>query len=249
MSAYLELLKDALLNLHYLKHEPMHPKHKEKTYEGKLKRRLVGRDWPTWAVTMVGRKRLDHLEACIKSCAMEGVRGDFLETGVWRGGASIFARACVDECAWAGGVPPTVWLADSFDGCPKPNPTKWPKDAASKHSERDNFRVPLAVVKANFKRFRVPLDGVRFMPGWFEDTLPGEIERLAILRLDGDMYGSTMHALRTLYDKVSPGGFIIADDWKASRRERAAIEDFWKERGIRPPTTKVDWTCMAWRKE
>jgi len=74
--------------------------------------------------------------------------------------------------------------------------------------------VPLEEVQALFRRYDLLDAQVRFLKGWFKDTLAGApIERLALLRLDGDLYESTMDALVPLYDKVSPGGFVIVDDY------------------------------------
>jgi len=54
--------------------------------------RSEGRDWPADAETMIGLKRLDHLQYCVTSVISDGVAGDLLEAGVWRGGACIFMR-------------------------------------------------------------------------------------------------------------------------------------------------------------
>ena len=257
--AYLNLLRDALVNWHYLPHEPPTRGPDNVADEVRRMRRDEGRDWPAWAVTMCGRKRLDHIRRCIDTVVADGVQGDFIETGVWRGGLCIFARAALSTTAFGRMTDDgrrvidigarTVYVADSFEGLPRPDADKWPADEGSRHYERDNFRVSRAEVEANFVRFGVPLTGVQFLEGFFEDTLPGPVGKLSILRLDGDMYGSTMHTLRALYDHVEPRGFIISDDWTASKRERRAIEDFWTERGLSPEVEVVDWTCRAWRKE
>jgi len=90
---------------------------------------------------------------------------------------------------------------------------------------------------------------VKFLPGWFRDTLPAApIERIAVLRLDGDMYESTMLALSTLYPKVSAGGFLIVDDYGALPNCRLAVEDFRTAQGITDPIVTVDWTGAYWRK-
>ena len=76
--------------------------------------------------------------------------------------------------------------------------------------------VPEEEVKANFRRYGLLDDQVRFLPGWFKDTLQdAPIDRIAVLRLDGDLYESTIQALDALYPRVSPGGFCIIDDYLA----------------------------------
>ena len=90
---------------------------------------------------------------------------------------------------------------------------------------------------------------MRFLEGWFADTLPSApIERLAILRLDGDMYGSTMEALTSLYDKVSPGGFIVIDDYGAVEGCQVAVDEFRSRRGVTEPLEHIDWGGVLWRR-
>src|SRR6266446_863938 len=165
--------------------------------------RMEGRIWPLVAHTMIGLKRLDNLEFCIEQVVTNGVVGDLIETGVWRGGAAIFMRAVLKAY---GVTDRYVWVADSFEGLPPPNTGKYPYDAGDTLHEARELVVSLEQVKANFERYGL-LDGqVRFLKGWFCDTLPGApIERLAVLRLDGDMYQSTMDALVNLYPKLSEG--------------------------------------------
>ena len=92
-------------------------------------RRTDGRDWPTSAETMIGLKRLDNLEECITSVIRDGVPGDLIETGVWRGGAAIFMRGVL---AAYGDLHRVVWVADSFEGLPKPDPAMYPADAGDR---------------------------------------------------------------------------------------------------------------------
>jgi O-methyltransferase len=88
-------------------------------------RRAEGMDWPLSAATMIGLRRLDNLRACVERIVEEDVPGDLIETGVWRGGASIFMRGALEAF---GDRERTVWVADSFQGLPKPDPEKYPCD-------------------------------------------------------------------------------------------------------------------------
>jgi hypothetical protein len=81
-----------------------------------------------------------------------------------------------------------------------------------------------------------------------DTLLTAPIEKLSILRLDGDMYQSTMEVLTTLYPKLSVGGFCIIDDY-ALQNCHQAVDDFRKAKGITSPLQKVDWTGAFWRKE
>ena len=216
---------------------------KKRPFEAWL--REEGRDWPTRAETMIGLRRLDNLQECVQTVVADDVPGDLLEAGVWRGGAGILMRAVL---AVTGDTTRTVWMADSFQGLPKPRP-EHPADAADDHSTHPFLAVPLEKVKANFGRYGMLDDRVRFLEGWFSDTLPtAPIERLAVLRVDGDMYGSTMDVLTALYDKVSVGGFIIIDDYGEIPQCRAAVEDFRAARQISEPLQRIDGTGVFWRR-
>jgi O-methyltransferase len=208
--------------------------------------RAEGRDWPAAAETMIGLRRLDHLQFCATTVLRDGVPGDLAETGVWRGGAVIFMRAMLKAY---GDRTRTVWAADSFQGIPPPNAAHYPADAEDQGWTQPRLSVSLEDVKKNFRRYELLDDQVRFLPGWFRDTLPtAPIEHLALLRLDGDLYESTMDALTHLYPKVSPGGFVIIDDYGGLSYCRKAVDDYRRAYGITEELTPIDWTGVFWRR-
>jgi len=126
-----------------------------------------------------------------------------------------------------------VWVADSFSGLPEPDGFRYPADAGDKHFTMTGLAVSIDEVRRNFEKYGLLDDRVRFLPGWFRDTLPdAPVERLAVLRLDGDMYESTLVALRALYPKVSVGGYVIVDDYGALESCRTAVNDFREDQGI-----------------
>jgi hypothetical protein len=204
-------------------------------------------DWPEDAETMIGLKRMQNIRYCVESILRDDIPGDLIETGVWRGGASIFMRAILKAHS---DTSRRVWLADSFRGLPKPDAERYPADKGSDFwVYEDRLGVPLEQVKRNFERYGLLDDSVRFLVGWFRDTLPNApIDRLALLRLDGDMYESTMDGLVNLYHKVSPGGFVIVDDYGHVTQCRRAIEDFRKERNITETILPIDGFGVFWRK-
>jgi O-methyltransferase len=207
--------------------------------------RRVGGDWPAMAHTMIGMKRLGNIQDCFEQVVQDQVEGDLIETGVWRGGAVIFMRALLS----AYGISDrTVWCADSFEGLPSPNPMKYPADLGDIHHKHKFLAVELDEVKANFEVYGL-LDGqVRFLQGWFEDTLSTpEIGKLAICRLDGDMYGSTVVALDALYPKLSSGGFLIVDDWNL-KGAHDAVEEYRAKHGVKEPIVPIDEYGAYWRK-
>jgi O-methyltransferase len=208
--------------------------------------REEGKIWPGYADTMIGLKRLDNLQFCVETVIREGVEGDLIETGVWKGGACIFMRAILAAYSIENRK---VYLADSFEGLPKPDPEKFPADKGDKLHIYPFLAVSQAEVENNFRKYDLLDDCVVFLKGWFKDTLPNApIEKLAILRLDGDMYGSTMDALANLYPKLSKGGFCIIDDY-ALQGCRKAVDDFRAENGIISKMEVVDWSGKYWRKE
>jgi len=208
--------------------------------------RTEGRDWPALALTMVGAKRLDNLHECVETVLRDGVPGDLIETGVWRGGSVILMRAILKA---HGVTDRTVFVADSFAGLPKPDAERYPADAGDRHWMYGELAVSLDQVRANFDRYGLLDDQVRFLKGWFKDTLPtAPIERLAVARLDGDMYASTMDAIEALYPKLQPGGFLIVDDYGAVPACKQATDDYRARCGIREPIVPIDWTGVYWRK-
>jgi len=205
-----------------------------------------GRVWPTRALTMIGEIRLHHLRECVETVLCDSVPGDLIEAGVWRGGASIMMRAVL---AAYGVDDRRVWLADSFRGLPPPNPERYPADAGLDLSGIPALAVSADTVRENFRAFDLLDDRVRFAEGWFAETLPHlDAQAFAVIRLDGDLYESTTDALESLYPKLSPGGFLVVDDYGCIPACRAAVHDYRERHGIGEPIAEIDWTGVYWRK-
>lgn len=203
-----------------------------------------GTFWPKRAHTMIGMKRLENIEYCIRNILQDGIPGDFMETGVWRGGACIF-MAGLNK--WFNGNR-KVFVCDSFEGLPPPDAKKWPQDAGDDNHTYSFLAVSEEQVKENFRRYDLLDESVVFVKGFFENSLRNApVEKLSLLRLDGDMYGSTMTVLEQMYDRVSPGGFIIIDDWNILKCRRA-VEDFLRMRGLTPTIFQIDVNSVFWRK-
>jgi O-methyltransferase len=207
--------------------------------------RIQGRDWPPTAYTMVGLKRLDNLQQCAANVIRDAVPGDFIEAGTWRGGAAIFLRAILKAYAIENRF---LYVADSFEGLPPADPERYPVDAC--FDIPDQLAVSLDQVKLNFSRFGLLDDQVRFVKGWFKHTLPTLSDRrFSLIRLDGDLYESTMDSLRYLYPSLSIGGYIIIDDYGGVPMCREAIQDFRDINQITEPIQEVDWTGVYWQKK
>lgn len=205
------------------------------------------------AVSMIPLARFDNIRNCIESILRSGIPGDLIETGAWRGGATIFMRGVLK----AYGVDDRlVWVADSFEGLPAPDPDLFPLEAKVQsgpviQKSYHNLAVGLEEVKRNFLAYGLLDDQVRFLKGWFKDTLPNApIGTLSLMRLDGDFYESTRDGLNSLYDRLSVGGYVIIDDYGEDSWTycRKAVDEFRAERGIQDPLITVDSKCSYWQR-
>ena len=206
---------------------------------------LAGRAIPARAESMVGPTRLDNVQECVATALRDEVPGDLIEAGVWRGGACILMRALLNVL---GDTERRVWVADSFAGLPPPE-ARYSQDRGDRHHREPVLAVNRSEVEANFARYGLLDERVRFVEGWFAETFTAlSGETWAVIRLDADMYGSTMDALRHLYPRLSPGGFVIVDDYHALRACRQAVEDFRSANDIHDPISRVDWAGVYWRR-
>jgi O-methyltransferase len=194
---------------------------------------------------MIGRKRIRNLRECVETLVNDRVPGDLIEAGCWRGGAVIMMRGVLKSY---GVTDRTVWAADSFAGLPEPNAELYPADTADINYTAEELAVSLDEVRRNLRMYGLDDGGVEFLEGWFRDTLPTVRDKQwALIRLDGDLYESTMDGLTNLYPQLAPGGFMIIDDfgWDNCRQ---AVEDYRAEHGITEPIERIDWVGAWWRK-
>ena len=266
---YLDLLKRCLLNLIYedppvLVFERVSEEEalQSATSPFDRQKRVEGMDWPSQAHTMIGMRRLDNIQALVEDILQTQTPGDLIETGVWRGGATIFMRGVLK----AYGVSDrTVWVADSFAGFPMPN-----QEGVSARSYNspglEEFRegtppefeaiiepvmrgTSYEEVRERFTRYGLLDEQVQFLRGWFHETLPSApIERLALLRLDGDLYDSTYVALQALYPKLLVGGYAIVDDYGTFAECRQAVQDYLKAINTRVDPQWIDTEAVFWQK-
>lgn len=205
---------------------------------------LEGKEHSPYAETLIGMKRLDCIEYCLNEIVKDNIPGDLLEAGVWRGGATIFMAGFLKAL---GITDRKIFVSDSFEGCPPPTNDIDKKD---NYYQFDLLSVGLNLVKDNFRNYNLLSDQIVFLKGWFKDTLPnGPFDKLALVRIDGDMYESTMDALEATYSKLSPGGFLIVDDYNAIEASKLAVDDFRKNKNISEPIHVIDWAGIYWRKK
>ncbi|GAA2723107.1 TylF/MycF/NovP-related O-methyltransferase [Cellulomonas aerilata] len=253
---YIDLLKRCVTNLIYEDPGIRYPWDHSSTQmyvPFERQRRVEARDWPSQAHTMIGVRRLDQVERFVTELVADGVPGDLIETGVWRGGSVIFMRGLLEALQVRDRV---VWAADSFQGFPTTpeqgvTERSWTSMSAEPEPQGEAVMTGISLddVRGNFERYGLLDEQVRFLPGWFHHTLPGApIERLALLRLDGDLYDSTRDALEALYPKVSPGGYVIVDDYDFTEECRAAVHDYLATTD-EAVTLVTDAEAAYWRKE
>jgi O-methyltransferase len=200
------------------------------------------------AHTLGSQANVDNVHFCTEAVIREGVPGDLLEAGVFRGGQSILMKGILD--AW-GETDRKVILADSFEGLPTPDPSSDMDDVLAHEmlGRVGAFAASLATVKENFDRYGLLDDRVVFVKGWFNQSLPtAPIDKLAIMRLDADYYESTMDALTNLYPKLSVGGWVILDDYGHPMGCRTAVNEFREANGIEDPIQMADDHVGFWQR-
>jgi O-methyltransferase len=194
---------------------------------------------------MIGFKRMENVRSECERVLRAGVPGDFMETGVWRGGAVMMMRAVLKAY---GNSDRRVFAADSYAGLPAPTEGVAPDAGAEFHKWTD-FAVSLDEVKGNFARYGLLDDQVVFLEGLFKDTLPtAPVTQLAVLRLDGDMYESTRDGIVNLYPKLARGGTLIADDYHLFEAHRMAIDEYRAAHAIADEIVRIDEWGVYWVK-
>lgn len=201
--------------------------------------------YPAVAHTMINLKRLDNLQTCIERALADDVPGDLIETGVWRGGAAILMRATLKAHNISDR---RVWVADSFEGLPRPDAERYPADAGDTFHLDSGLRVSLEAVQVNFASYSLLDEQVMFLKGYFRETLPRITGvNWAVIRMDGDMYESTMDAFVNLYPNLSPGGYVIIDDYNLEGCRRA-VHDYRDANGIKDEIKFTDGCEVYWRR-
>lgn len=199
--------------------------------------------------TMSHISSIENLQFCVEEVIRNEVRGDLIETGCWKGGLPVLMRGILKAYDITDRV---VWVADSFEGLPEADPGKNLEDAIWFHlfSPLEQLKIPVEYVASVFQKYDLHDDQVKFLKGWFSDTLPNApIQKLAVMRLDGDWYESTMDSLRNLYPKLSQGGFVIIDDYGLPLGCRRAVDEYREEHKIGEPIQWVNHQVIFWKKE
>jgi len=211
--------------------------------------RANGQDWPATALTMIGTRRLRNVREVLLDVEKRGIEGDFMECGVWRGGASLYALATI----YAYQMKRRVILADSFQGLPQEGEDihhTFTALAVSQEEVQGHFDAWIFGREHEQRLDQPPraLPPVLYVKGWFKDTLPGLDVKLAVLRADGDLYSSTMDILNGCYSKVINGGVIIIDDYHAVPGCKKAVTEFHLLHNITDRLVEIDGVGVYWTK-
>jgi hypothetical protein len=243
---YLDLLRRSVMGLTYVDESTLGSGGEYRRVPMNYRERLAGHDLPYRAVAFGGTAKFDNLQVGMETCLSEKIPGDFMEAGCWRGGVTIFMRGFLKAY---GDVERSVWCADSFLGEPIPKPATYPDDEWNEFYKESLFVASFDDVRETFAGFGLLDDRVKFVRGWFEDTLPTcRVEKLAVVRIDGDLYGSNWTCMEHLYPKVSPGGFVILDDYFVWPAARKAIDDYRSQHSIDEPIHRIAANSGYWRR-
>lgn len=248
--AYLSLMKSVVSGLVYGAFEKsvnLFPNKQYKVVEANSTKRIAGEEFPYLGETMIGMKRLDSLQDLLISVLSANIAGDVMETGIWRGGTSIFMSAVLQ--AYHQQQSRRIFACDSFRGLPPGNASLHPGDLH--WDDLSYFSVDSVTVAKNFYRYQLLNEHVIFAKGFFNVTMPALVpivNKLALLRLDGDIYESTADVLYHMYDKLSLGGILILDDWFDFPAQQACL-DFFKVHKINPKIIPIDKFSVYWVKD
>jgi O-methyltransferase len=192
--------------------------------------------------TAVFVPRLAALHRLSRDVQRRELRGDIVECGVYNGGSSaLIASVCCTHSS----ARRHIWLFDSFEGLPPPTEKDGDKAKACGwwcHGD-------LELVARVYEKLRIPWELVHIIKGWFHETFPQvEVGEIALLHIDADWYDSVKLCLERFYDHVSPGGYVVIDDYGHWEGCRHAVDEFLNGRGIDVPLTVVDYTGRYFQK-
>ena len=189
-------------------------------------------------LTMGNRRLLRQLKRQLEDIVDRRIDGDIYETGTWRGGTAMFMVAVLtayESLVWGKILPYRrrhYWFFDSFEGFGRGQGLEVGK-AMDDHLSNSIYAAPLERVVRSFASFGLWGDQVHFVKGFFETTLPAlgvPLNPIALLRLDGDLFSSTMIVLRSFYQSVAEGGWVVIDDYdwhpKSPGVCRSAVNEF-----------------------
>lgn len=200
--------------------------------------------------TMTSPERVAALTEAVKYIGAADIPGAIVECGVWAGGSMMAVAYQLLKLAVNDRQ---LYLFDTFEGMVRPTDqdvsfsgepaiTRFDRD---KRTDDSSFWCYASIedVRRNLYSTGYDAGRIKFIKGKVEDTVPScAPERIALLRLDTDLYESTKHEMNYLYPRLSTGGVLIIDDyghWKGSRK---AVDEYFEENKIRILLNRIDYT-------
>lgn len=202
--------------------------------------------------TMTSDERIWSLLESVRYLTRNGIQGDFVECGVWRGGgimAMMLMLRDLDEQSRR------VWLYDTFEGMTAPSNADIEiasGTTASQLLKATNSRTeklvwaysPRAEVESNIRTTGYPAEMVNICEGDVAQTLLDDVpEQIALLRLDTDWYESTLVELEILFPRLAPGGICIIDDYGHWRGSRQAADEYFARQATKPLMHRIDYSA------
>jgi hypothetical protein len=192
--------------------------------------------------TMTNKERVSSLIEKVNHINFYNIEGNMVECGVWKCGM-LGVMSIANRTS---GIQRGIFGFDSFQGLPKSN-----IDIDGKESNGWEGKLAVSMTEAETNLLKMGCTDVQLFKGFFENSIPekkSNLGKIAILRLDGDWYSSTMTCLNELYDLIMPGGFIIIDDYGHWQGCKTAVDKFRKNRNISGELFQTDYTEFWWVK-
>ena len=206
------------------------------SYEQKL---MTSITWLLLPYSMGGWRALENAFTVTALAEKKKIEGALVECGVAEGGTAAMMALTNREI---GTIFRRKWFFDSYEGLPEPTVEDY------EGGKTGHFIRPLPkgaclgtieqVSSLMFGRLLLSANEINLVKGWFQDTVAvhrDKIGPIAVLRLDGDWYESTKIPLEKFYDQISPGGYVIIDDYATCFGSRRAVDEFRTSRNISTP--------------
>lgn len=199
--------------------------------------------------SMISEIRINNFLSSIDYIIANNINGCIVECGVWKGGAICSAKRYIKNL----NINKNVYAFDSFEGLPIPDDNtdfllstnqKASQICNTKNDINNNCYCNVDTFKKTMRAFNLDDNDIIIKKGWFENTCVNFNENISILRFDGDWYKSTNDVLNNLYDKITPGGVIIFDDYGYWNGNKKAVDEFLILKNIKPTLNFIDKTEM-----
>ena len=192
------------------------------------------------SLTLTSLESLKLLAISAKYVKKVNIVGDFVETGIWRGGSSIVAKYVLGDSR-------TFYLYDTFEGMTEPSDFDYRIGESSAEKTKQKWKAlrtttgnkwvaaSLSEVENNFKRYKLLDTKIKLIKGDVRITLES-LQNLpkviSILRIDTDFYDSTLISLKKLWPLLTSGGIMILDDYAHWDGARRAVDEFFAANGL-----------------